>query len=317
MSKVLVFLEQSNSEVSKVSLSAVTAARQVAEKWNLNDIYGVMLGENASQAAEQATNYGFIKVFYSENAGFSKYVAANYAACISALAKTNECSLVIAAATSTSRDFLPLVAHTLDAGQASDVIAVNDDASLKRPMYAGNILADVEILSDNKVISVRASAFDVAATASKGQAEEISSIPEFTTQAEVLSYEIPEKGRPELTDASMVVSGGRAFGSTENFEKYLYPLADKLNAAIGASRAAVDSGYVPNDWQVGQTGKIVAPDLYIAIGISGAVQHLAGMKDSKVIVAINKDPEAPIFEISDYGLAGDLFEILPELTEKI
>ena len=277
-----------------------------------------MLGGDAAAAASEALKLGVSKAFYSEAGQFTKYLARSFAEVVANVASENDCSIVVTAASSTGRDFMPIVAAKLEAGQASDVIAVNSDGSFKRPMYAGNIIADVEILSEKKVLTVRASSFSaVEPGAVAGDAVEIQSLPDAYSAAEVVSYEIAEQERPDLTAADVVVSGGRAFASTENFEKYLYPLADTLGAAVGASRAAVDAGYVPNDWQVGQTGKIVAPSLYFAIGLSGAIQHLAGMKDSKCIVAINTDAEAPIFEVADYGLVADLFEVLPELTEKL
>jgi electron transfer flavoprotein alpha subunit len=218
---------------------------------------------------------------------------------------------------------LPRVAVLLDGAQVSDIMAVNGDGSLKRPMYAGNIIADVEISAAVRVVSVRGTAFAPATKeGSKGGVVSLNLAgdPELKEQprfGEIVSFEQSKADRPELTDAEVVVSGGRALGSAESFEKVVFPLADALKAAVGASRAAVDSGYAPNDWQVGQTGKVVAPNLYIAVGISGAIQHLAGMKDSKVIVAINKDPDAPIFEVADYGLVADLFEVVPQLTEAV
>jgi electron transfer flavoprotein alpha subunit len=215
------------------------------------------------------------------------------------------------------------VAVLLDGAQASDIIGVNADGSLKRPVYAGNIIAEVEVLTPNRVVSVRGTAFPAAnKEGAKGQVKELSlaADPELREQVrfgEVVSYQQSKADRPELADAEVIVSGGRALGSAESFEQIIFPLADALNGAVGASRAAVDSGYAPNDWQVGQTGKVVAPNLYIAVGISGAIQHLAGMKDSKVIVAINKDPDAPIFEVADYGLVADLFQVVPQLTDAL
>ena len=318
MSNVLVFLQNNGAEIAKVSLCALDAAKQILAAHSKSEIHAVLLGENAASAANEALKLGVAKAFYSEAGQFTKYLAPSYADVVASLAADNDCGIVVAAASSTGRDFMPIVAASLEAGQASDVIAVNSDGSFKRPMYAGNIIADVEVLSDKKVLTVRASSFSaVEAGAAAGEAVEIQSLPEAYSAAEVVSYEIAEQERPDLTAADVVVSGGRALASTENFEKYLYPFADALGAAVGASRAAVDAGYVPNDWQVGQTGKIVAPSLYFAVGLSGAIQHLAGMKDSKCIVAINTDAEAPIFEVADYGLVADLFEVLPELTEKV
>lgn len=314
---ILVFLQANENKVSKVSLCAVTVANKLKDKWSKSDIYGVVLGENSKAVAEDALSYGFTKVFYSENEVYSKYIAKNYSQTLSSLATDNSCDTIIGSATSTYKDFLPLIAVSLEAGQASDIIAVNDDGSLKRPMYAGNAIADVEIATSNKLVSVRASSFSPSESSSAtGEAVEITSVATAYNKAEVVSYEIAKKDRPDLNEAEVVVSGGRGLGSKEKFEEVMFPLADKLNAAIGASRAVVDAGFVPNDWQVGQTGKVVAPNLYIAVGISGAIQHLAGMKDSKTIVAINKDPEAPIFEIADYGLVADLFEAVPQFIEK-
>ena len=238
-------------------------------------------------------------------------------------AKQFGCDCVVGLASSTGKDLLPRVAVLLDAAQASDVIGVHPDGSLRRPMYAGNILADVELLSESRVVSVRGTAFSPAQKDGAPGAVtqlDLSADPELKEQERfgtIVSYEQSKADRPELTDAAVVVSGGRALGSAENFEKVIFPLADALGAAVGASRAAVDSGFAPNDWQVGQTGKVVAPTIYIGVGVSGAIQHLAGMKDSKVIVAINKDPDAPIFEVADYGLVADLFTAVPELTEAI
>jgi electron transfer flavoprotein alpha subunit len=242
------------------------------------------------------------------------------------LVKKKGASLIVGAASSTGKDFLPRVATLLNAGQASDIIAVNADRSFIRPMYAGDVFAQVMVTTPTTVVTVRSSAFsaatDIGTTGSVhiiAASGLVSSEVGFTfpPSVTVVSQEISGGGRPELADARVIVSGGRALGSAENFEKVLFPLADALNAAIGASRAAVDAGYAPNDWQVGQTGKIVAPDLYIAVGISGAIQHLAGMKDAKIIVAINKDADAPIFELASYGLVGDLFVLVPELTEAL
>jgi electron transfer flavoprotein alpha subunit len=224
----------------------------------------------------------------------------------------------VAPGVSAAKDFAPRVAALLDVGQASDIIAINDDGSYKRPMYAGNVIADVKIESAMHIITVRTTAFSPAVpAAASGVVEALDVSFEESMAGEVISVDRASSGRPELGDAAVVVSGGRAMQSAENFEKYIYPLADAFGGAVGASRAAVDSGYAPNDWQVGQTGKVVAPQLYVAVGISGAIQHLAGMKDSKVIAAINKDSDAPIFEVADFGLVADLFQAVPELTEAV
>jgi electron transfer flavoprotein alpha subunit len=214
---------------------------------------------------------------------------------------------------------MPRIAVALDAAQASEILAVNADGSLKRPLFAGNVLADVELQGAVRCITVRGTAFPAAEkTSGQGTVAQIAAASfSADISGEVVGYELSASDRPELGDASVVVSGGRALASAENFQKVIFPLADAFGAAVGASRAAVDSGYAPNDWQVGQTGKVVAPQLYVAVGISGAIQHLAGMKDSKVIVAINKDAEAPIFEVADYGLVGDLFVLAPQLAEAV
>ena len=317
MSKILVYLQHNDGSLTKGSLSAITAAREIAKLKSL-ELIAVLLGAGSRSAAENAAAYGFTAVHYSENAVFEKFLPAIYAKAVATLAQSSASEFLIAAASSQTKDFMPISGSLLSAGQASEVLQINSDGSYRRPMYAGNAIADVEINSAVKVLTVRATNFSAAEkSGSAGTVSELAVVPDNDNKAEVLSYEISKKERPELSEAAVVVSGGRALASGENFEKYIYPLADTLGAAVGASRAAVDAGYVPNDWQVGQTGKVVAPNLYIAVGISGAIQHLAGMKDSKVIVAINKDPEAPIYEIADYGLVADLFSVLPELTEKI
>lgn len=318
MGNILVFIQHENGALPKSTLIAIAAAKQLKDAWKKDQVIGVALGPNAGKAAEAALDYGLNQVLKNEDTVFEKYLAGSYTQAVKAAFSQAGADTFLAATTSHARDFCPRLAALIDAGQATDVLAINPDGSLKRPMYAGDILADVEILSANKVVTIRATAFSAAEKSSKtGTVADLSVSVDSSQIGEIVSYEISKSERPELSDAAIVVSGGRALQSTENFEKYIYPLADVLGAAIGASRAAVDSGYVPNDWQVGQTGKVVAPNLYIAIGISGAIQHLAGMKDSKTIVAINKDPEAPIFELADYGLVGDLYEILPKLVDGI
>jgi electron transfer flavoprotein alpha subunit len=318
MSNILIFLQHEKGILPKSTLVAIDVASQLKAAWKKDQICGVCLGPGAGKAAEAALEYGLNQVVKNEDTVYEKYLAMSYAEATKAAITQTSSDTLVGATTSHTRDFFPRVAAALEAGQASDILAVNSDGSLKRPMFAGDILADVEILSDKKVVTARASAFKPAEKSSKtGSVADLSVSIDSSKIGEVISYEISKSERPELSDAAIVVSGGRALQSTENFEKYIYPLADALGAAIGASRAAVDSGYVPNDWQVGQTGKVVAPTLYIAIGISGAIQHLAGMKDSKTIIAINKDAEAPIFELADYGLVADLYEVLPKLTEGI
>jgi electron transfer flavoprotein alpha subunit len=323
MSTVLWFVQHDNGKVLKGSLAALSAARQLRSVWGCAGVVGVALGSGAQVAAQAAAALGVECVQYSDDALFEKYRAEPYARAVAVAARALDAAVVVGLASSTGKDMLPRVAAILDAAQASDVIGVNPDGSLKRPMYAGNIIADVELLTPLKVVSVRSTAFaPAAADGATGvvAALAVSSDDQLVEQprfGEILSFEQSKADRPELTDAEVVVSGGRALASADNFQKVLFPCADALNAAVGASRAAVDSGYAPNDWQVGQTGKVVAPSLYVAVGVSGAIQHLAGMKDSKCIVAINKDPDAPIFEVADYGLVADLFQAVPELTEAI
>jgi len=318
MAGVLVFLEQVDGELQKASLVALRAARELAKSLDLGNINGLTLGKSAEKAATAALEYGFEVVYFSEESDFENYRSVAFAKAAQKGFADCGASLFVAAATTTGKDFCPRIAAAGEMGQASDIVAVNSDGTVRRPMFAGDVLADVEILTEKKVITVRPTAFDPAETIqSSGEKKALGQveIPDFA--GEFVSFEGSGGDRPELTEASSVVSGGRALQSEENFEKYIFPLADSLGAAVGASRAAVDSGYAPNDWQVGQTGKVVAPNLYIAVGISGAIQHVAGMKDSKVIVAINKDPDAPIFELADYGLVADLYSAVPELTEEI
>lgn len=317
MSSILVYFQSHKGKVVKGSLCALQAARELKSAWKSSEIVGVTIGTDAEDVAKDASSYGCSKIFACAGSEFTQFRAVPYAAAMLAAARECGATTIVAAATSHGRDFMPRVAAALDAGQASDIVAVNADGSLKRPTFAGDILADVEISTPLKVVTVRASAF---APADRGAASTVVSLAvsfDAAIAGEFVSYEISANERPELSDAERIVSGGRALQSAENFQKYIFPLADALGAAVGASRAAVDSGYAPNDWQVGQTGKIVAPQLYVAVGISGAIQHLAGMKDSKTIVAINKDGDAPIYEVADFGLVGDLFTVLPELTEAV
>ncbi len=319
MGSILVFLQQSDGKILKASLVALEAAKQLKTAWGLSDVCGVCLGAGASAAAQDATKYGVSRVLSCDDAALAQYRAVPYAEAIVAAVKQVGATTVVGPASSSGKDCFPRVAAKLDAVQLSDIIAVNSDGTIKRPMYAGNVLADVEVSQPNRVVTVRATAFTPAAPGGSAGALEALSVTFSATAiaGEIVSYEISGGGRPELGDAEVVVSGGRALASGENFEKFIFPLADVFGAAVGASRAAVDSGYAPNDWQVGQTGKVVAPNLYVAVGISGAIQHLAGMKDSKVIVAINKDPDAPIFEVADFGLVADLFTAVPELVEAV
>lgn len=319
MGNILVFLSIEQGYLTKSSLISIEVARKIQKIWSKEKIIGIALGAGSNNALQQVGQYGVSKAFFSEKPIFEKYIANNFAPALISVAQEESCDTIIGVASSTGKDLFPHIALALKAGQASDIIGVNDDGSLRRPMFAGDVIADVELSTKNRVVTVRAAAFAPAmANASvEVSIKELSVEVPVNDSVEVLSYDLSKGGRPELGDAEIVVSGGRAMQSSENFEKYIFPLADSLGAAVGASRAAVDAGYAPNDWQVGQTGKVVAPKLYFAVGISGAIQHLAGMKDSKTIVAINKDGDAPIFEVASYGLVGDLFDIVPKLTEAL
>lgn len=318
MTAILVFLQHNSNGIPKAALTAVTAAQQLKGAWSKANICAVCLGQGAAAAAERARSYGFSTVYHCEDPVLEKYLSVPYSQALHAAMNDCGADTLVMAATSTGKDVAPRVAALLDAAQASDIVGVNSDGTLRRPMYAGNVLADVELVAPKRVVTVRTTAFAPAAASSpSGEAKALSASFDTTVAGEVVSYEISSGERPELGDAEIVVSGGRAMQSAENFQKYIFPLADAFGAAVGASRAAVDSGYAPNDWQVGQTGKVVAPNLYVAVGISGAIQHLAGMKDSKTIVAINKDPDAPIFEVADYGLVADLYQAVPQLTEAV
>ncbi len=317
MGNVLILLESSSGKISKGSLAALSAARAIQKIWGKGKIVSLTLGAGASAAADQALTFGISDAYFSEKPEFEKFLASSYAQAIAECAKAAQADAVVGVAGTTGKDVFPRVAAILDAGQASDIVAVNSDGSLKRPMFAGDVFADVEITTALKVITVRSTAFAAALPEQGGGTKKELAVNLSGNLGEPVSFEASGGDRPELTEASIVVSGGRALKSSETFMQIMSPLADVLGAAIGASRAAVDSGYAPNDWQVGQTGKVVAPSLYVAVGISGAIQHLAGMKDSKTIAAINKDPEAPIFEVADYGLVADLFTAVPELVEEI
>ncbi len=307
---ILVLAEHNNKELKPATLNAVGAASKMG-----GDIHVIVLGHGCADVAQAAAKIsGVAKVFKADSPALAHGLAENTAPVIAGIAKNY--THIIGASTTTSKNILPRVAALMDVQQISDIIAVHDADTFDRPIYAGNAIATIKSSDSLKIITARGTAFD-AAPASGGSAgiEDLAGASDAGLSAFV-SAEVSKSDRPELTTAKIVVSGGRGVGSGENF-KIIEALADKLGAAIGASRAAVDAGYVPNDYQVGQTGKNVAPQLYIAVGISGAIQHLAGMKDSKVIVAINKDPDAPIFAVADYGLVGDLFSIVPELTEKL
>ena len=305
----LVIAEHDNASLKASTLNTVTAAVQCS-----NEVHILIAGHDCAAAAAAAAQItGVTNVLIAEGAQFADGLAENIAE--QALALATNYTHVLAPATAYGKNILPRVAARLDVGQISEITKVDSPDTFERPIYAGNAIATVQSIDAIKVITVRATGFDAAATGGSAAIEKITAVADSGKSAFV-SRELAKSDRPELTAAKIIVSGGRGMGSAENF-KILEPLADKLGAAMGASRAAVDAGYVPNDWQVGQTGKIVAPQLYIAVGISGAIQHLAGMKDSKTIVAINKDAEAPIFSVADYGLVGDLFEAVPALVQEL
>ncbi len=308
---VLVIAEHDNNTLKVSTHPVISAASQLDA-----DIHVLIAGSNAAAAAEEAGKVsGVVKVLHADDAIYAQGLAENLGALIVQIAK--DYTHILAPASFFGKNIMPRVAALLDVQQISDITAIESSDTFVRPIYAGNAFATIQSTDSPKVLTVRPTSFDAAA-AEGGSAsiDQIDSAAE-TGLASFVGQELTKSERPELAIADIVISGGRGFGSAENFNKLMEPLADRLGAAIGASRAAVDAGYVPNDYQVGQTGKIVAPKLYIAIGISGAIQHLAGMKDSKVIVAINKDEEAPIFSIADYGLVGDLFEIIPELEKAL
>ncbi len=305
----LVIAEHDNTQLKGGTANAVTAAAKMA-----GEVHVLVAGSGAKAAAQAAaTLQGVTNVLHVEAPHYAGGTAENIAALVVPMAK--DYSHVVASASAFGKAFMPRVAALLDVAQVSEISAVESADTFVRPIYAGNAFATVQSADPVKVVTVRATGFEAAKPGGSAPVETMAPGPD-KEQSRVLSQDLTKTARPELGGARRVVSGGRGLASGENF-KMLETLADKLGAAIGASRAAVDSGYVPNDCQVGQTGKIVAPELYIAVGISGAIQHLAGMKDSKVIVAINKDPEAPIFQVADYGLVGDLFQIVPELTSKL
>lgn len=307
----LVIAEHDNQSVKGATLNTVTAAAAAG-----GDVHVLIAGHNAGGAAEAAAKIaGVAKVLLADAPGFEHGLAENVAAQVVALAGAY--SHIVFPATASGKNVAPRVAAMLDVAQVSDIIKVGGPDTFDRPIYAGNAIATVQSTDKVKVLTVRTTGFDAAAaTGGSASVEKVDAVAD-TGASSFVGSEIAKSDRPELTAAKIIVSGGRALGSSDKFNEVLTPLADKLGAALGASRAAVDAGYAPNDWQVGQTGKIVAPQLYIAAGISGAIQHLAGMKDSKVIVAINKDPEAPIFSVADYSLEADLFTAVPELVKAL
>ena len=309
---VLVIAEHDHASLRSATLHAITAALQMGAGAQ-SEVHVLVAGHDAGCAAQAAAGVaGVAKVLHADAAHLAMPTAENVAA-VALSVLPGAYTHVLAGATGFGKNILPRIAARLDVAQISEITSVVSPDTFVRPIYAGNAFATVQSKDPVKVVTVRSTAFDAAAATGGSGTIEAIVVPADTGHAVVIGQELSQSERPELTSARIVIAGGRGLGSGENF-RMLEALADKLNAAIGASRAAVDAGYVPNDYQVGQTGKIVAPDLYIAIGISGAIQHLAGMKDSKVIVAINKDAEAPIFQIADYGLVGDLFVLVPELT---
>ncbi len=307
----LVIAEHDNASLKPATLNTVAAAAQCG-----GEVHVLVAGHNAAAAAQAAAQIaGVSKVIHAEGAGLAHSLAENVAAQVLAIASNY--SHILFPATASGKNVAPRVAATLDVGQVSDITQVISPDTFERPIYAGNAMATVQSLDAVKVLTVRTTGFDPAPASGGTAAVESAAAVADSGKSSYVGSELSKSDRPELTAAKVIVSGGRALGSAEKFNEVMLPLADKLGAALGASRAAVDAGYAPNDWQVGQTGKIVAPQLYVAAGISGAIQHLAGMKDSKVIVAINKDPEAPIFSVADYGLEADLFAAVPELVNKL
>ncbi|EPZ17107.1 electron transfer flavoprotein subunit beta [Thauera terpenica 58Eu] len=305
---ILVIAEHDNQSIKVATLNTVAAATQLGD-----EVHVLVAGAGCAAAAEAAAKVaGVSKVLVCDAAHYEAQTAENVAELVKGLAANY--SHVLAPATPAGKNMLPRVAALLDVAQISDIVAVESADTFVRPIYAGNALATVKSADAVKVITVRTTAFDAAAAEGNSAPVEALAAGADLSVTALVDREIVKSARPELGAAKVIVSGGRGMGNGENYHSLLEPLADKLGAALGASRAAVDAGFVPNDYQVGQTGKIVAPQLYIAVGISGAIQHLAGMKDSKVIVAINKDPDAPIFQVADYGVVGDLFELVPQLT---
>jgi len=303
---VLIIADHDNQTLSDAVAKVAGAAQKIG-----GDIDVLVAGEGAGSVAEQAAKLsGVRKVLHADDAAYGHGLAEPLAALI--VANADAYDVVMAPASTTGRNLMPRVAALLDVMQISAITGVESADTFVRPIYAGNAMATVKSNDPKKVITVQPTAFEAVPADGSAAVEAIGTV-DFPNVSAFVGEELTKSDRPELQAAKIVVSGGRALGSSENFEKLIYPLADKLNAAVGASRAAVDAGYMPNDYQVGQTGKVVAPELYIAIGISGAIQHLAGMKDSKIIVAINKDEEAPIFQVADYGLVADLFDVVPEL----
>ncbi|MEI3853220.1 MULTISPECIES: electron transfer flavoprotein subunit alpha/FixB family protein [unclassified Ensifer] len=307
---ILLLADHDSNHLSDQTAKALSAASKIG-----GDVHVLVAGSGAKAAAEQAAKLsGVSKVLVADDASLANNLAEPLAALIVSLAGNYD--TIVAAATSVGKNVMPRVAALLDVAQVSEIIEVVSSDTFKRPIYAGNAIQTVQTTEAKRVITVRTASFASAAEGGSAAIESVAAAANPGVSSFVADA-LSSSDRPELTSAKIIISGGRALGSSEKFQEVILPVADKLGAAVGASRAAVDAGYAPNDWQVGQTGKVVAPDLYIACGISGAIQHLAGMKDSKVIVAINKDEEAPIFQVADYGLVADLFEALPELQKAL
>ncbi|MFK0277342.1 electron transfer flavoprotein subunit alpha/FixB family protein [Ensifer sp. NPDC090286] len=307
---ILLLADHDSNHLSDQTAKALSAASKIG-----GDVHILVAGAGAKAAAEQASKLaGVAKVLVADDASLANNLAEPLAALIVSLAGNYD--TIVAAATSVGKNVMPRVAALLDVSQVSEIIEVVSSDTFKRPIYAGNAIQTVQTTEAKRVITVRTASFASAAEGGSAAIESVSAAANPGVSSFVADA-LSSSDRPELTSAKIIISGGRALGSSEKFQEVILPVADKLGAAVGASRAAVDAGYAPNDWQVGQTGKVVAPDLYIACGISGAIQHLAGMKDSKVIVAINKDEEAPIFQVADYGLVADLFDALPELQKAL
>ena len=310
---ILLIAEHDNNTLKPATLNAATAASELGA-CGMGDVCVLVAGHDCASVADEATKInGITKILLADSAQYQNALAENMAPLIVELAKDYDA--IIAPATTSGKNILPRVAALLDVQQISEITKIISNDTFQRPIFAGNAIATVKSLDGKKIITVRTTAFAAAGSDGNGIVEEISTGDDFGLSSFVRD-ELTKSDRPELTSAKIIISGGRGMGSAENF-KLLDAVADKLNAAIGASRAAVDSGFAPNDYQVGQTGKVVAPELYIAVGISGAIQHMAGMKDSKVIVAINKDSDAPIFQVADYGMVADLFDVLPELAKAL
>ncbi|MBU0553797.1 electron transfer flavoprotein subunit alpha/FixB family protein [Myxococcota bacterium] len=318
MSKIIVLAEQQLGKLSNATYNAIGAAKKLAGivggEFDIALVGGVIEG-----TIKDVAGYGAAKVYTATDATLERYTAQAYAQAYASVIKAAGAEFVVMAGTAIGKDVAPRVAARLEAGQASDIVDILDGPIYLRPMWAGNVYGKVKINTDIQVMTIRPTDFEAAqATGGESPVEAVEAgVDAGALRMEFVKLDIVESDRPPLTEASVIISGGRGLKSKEKFAEIIEPLADHFGAAIGATRAVVDAGWVPNDWQVGQTGKVVAPDLYFAIGISGAIQHLAGMKSSKVIVAINKDEEAPIFQVADYGIVGDLFEVVPELLSKL